>query len=213
MLLTIDPPARRPLPLRAISVAAGEVGSIEVKQGQLLKISVAGDGAVASLYGFAARDPEVFLSVHHTRVFSNSYVLSLGMRLVTNRRRPIMVLGQDSVGMHDLLLPASSTAYLAARGYAGQMGTADAVSEEMSRLDIRAPKLPDPVNLFLHTRVHQDGTIEALSNRTRAGDHVIFRVLIDATFVVSACCSGIEGNDRPAALRVSAAEDLSDLEG
>src|SRR5882672_10396715 len=177
MLLTIDPPARAPLPPRTISVAAGEACSIDARQGQLLKISAAGDGAVASLYGFAARDPEIFLSVHHTRVFSNSYVLTLGMRLVTNRRRPMMVLGKDSVGMHDLLLPASSSAYLTARGYAGQTGTAEAVRMEMSRLEIRAPKLPDPVNLFLHTRVHQDGIIETLANRTRAGDHVILRVL------------------------------------
>ena len=115
--------------------------------------------------------------------------------------------------MHDLLLPASSSAYLTARGYTGQTGTAEAVGSELSRLGIQAPKLPDPVNLFLHTRVHQDGTIEALANRTRAGDHVIFRVLIDATFVVSACCTGIEGNDNPVPLRLSSAESLSDLEG
>ena len=114
--------------------------------------------------------------------------------------------------MHDLLLAASSSAYLSARGHSGKIGTADAVRMELGRLGIKAPKVPDPVNLFLHTRLHQDGRIEALPNRTRAGDHVIFRVLIDTTFIVSACCTGVEGNDEPAPLWLGVAEDLAGLE-
>jgi uncharacterized protein YcgI (DUF1989 family) len=80
-------------------------------------------------------------------VFS-TYLLSLGMRLVTNRRRPMMVLGKDTVGMHDLLLPASTTAYLNARGYRARR------DRRCRRRGLQAKsglQLPDPINLFLHT--------------------------------------------------------------
>ncbi|APW39611.1 hypothetical protein RD110_22365 [Rhodoferax koreense] len=211
MLLTIDPPSRAPTARRDIQVMPGQAGSIVVLQGQLLKITALGAGAVASVFGFVHGEPSTFLSVHHTRVFSNAYVLGAGMRLVTNRRRALMVLGKDTVGTHDLLMPASTSGYLQEIGLGPETGCVEAVQAELQRLGIMPPRLPDPVNLFMHVRLHQDGRLEPLPNRVVAGDHVVCRVLRDTTFVVAACCTGIAGNDRPAPLMLSAAEDLSEL--
>lgn len=193
-----------------VTVAAGEAGSIRVLRGQLLRITALGEGAVASLFGFSLADPAVWLSVHHTRVFSNSYLLGSGMRLVNNRRRPMMVLGKDSVKRHDLLLPASTRAWLAERGYQGE-GCVEAVSRELARLGMSVPKLPDPINLFMHVCLTRDGDILPETNHTQAGDSLTCRVVMDTQFIVSACCTGIEGNDKPAPLRLSAAENLSDF--
>ncbi|MGK3143504.1 urea carboxylase-associated family protein [Pantoea sp. C2G6] len=193
-----------------LTVAAGGVGAIRALRGQLLRISALEPGAVASLFGFSLADPAVWLSVHHTRVFSNSYLLGSGMRLVSNRRRPMMVLGKDSVKRHDLLLPASTRAFLASRGYQGE-GCVEAVRHELSRLGLSVPKLPDPVNLFMHVRLTRAGEILPEPNLTRAGDAITCRVTQDTQFIVSACNTGIEGNDRPAALRLAVAENLSDF--
>ncbi|MFD3248267.1 urea carboxylase-associated family protein [Rahnella aquatilis] len=191
-----------------VAIKAGETGSIRVLRGQLLRITAAGEGAVASLFGFSLSDPAVWLSVHHTRVFSNSYLLGSGMRLVNNRRRPVMVLGKDSVKRHDLLLPASTSAWLAERGYQGE-GCIESVKNELARLDMNVPKLPDPINLFMHVRLTREGDILPETNRTRPGDSITCRVVADTLFIVSACCTGIEGNDKPAPLKLSVAENLS----
>lgn len=193
-----------------VQVAAGSIGSIRVLRGQLLRITAQGDGAVASLFGFSLADPAVWLSVHHTRVFSNSYLLGSGMRLVNNRRRPMMVLGKDSVKRHDLLLPASTTAFLRERGYQGE-GCLDALRGELARLDMVVPKLPDPINLFMHVKLTREGDILPESNLTKAGDSITCRVVMDTQFIVSACNTGIEGNDRPAPLLLSVAENLHDF--
>lgn len=193
-----------------VQVAAGSIGSIRVLRGQLLRITAQGDGAVASLFGFSLADPAVWLSVHHTRVFSNSYLLGSGMRLVNNRRRPMMVLGKDSVKRHDLLLPASTTAFLAERGYPGE-GCLDALRGELARLGMVVPKLPDPINLFMHVKLTREGEILPETNLTQAGDSITCRVVMDTQFIVSACNTGIEGNDRPAPLLVSVAENLHDF--
>ncbi|WP_437887315.1 urea carboxylase-associated family protein [Phytobacter sp. V91] len=194
----------------SVDVAAGSVGSIRVMRGQLLRISALGDGAVASLFGFSQQDPAVWLSVHHTRVFSNSYLLGSGMRMVNNRRRPMMVLGKDSVKRHDLLLPASTRAFLAEQGYDGE-GCIEAVSAELARLGMSVPKLPDPINLFMHVALMRDGSIVPEPNLTRAGDSITCRVVMDTQFIVSACNTGIAGNDNPAPLRLSVAENLTDF--
>ncbi|MBD9643382.1 urea carboxylase-associated family protein [Pantoea sp. PNT02] len=193
-----------------VQVAAGSIGSISVLRGQLLRITAQGDGAVASLFGFSLADPAVWLSVHHTRVFSNSYLLGSGMRLVNNRRRPMMVLGKDSVKRHDLLLPASTTAFLAERGYPGE-GCLDALRGELARLGMVVPKLPDPINLFMHVKLTREGEILPETNLTQAGDSITCRVVMDMQFIVSACNTGIEGNDRPAPLLLSVAENLHDF--
>ncbi|WP_336768848.1 urea carboxylase-associated family protein [Pantoea endophytica] len=193
-----------------VQVAAGSIGSIRVLRGQLLRITAQGNGAVASLFGFSLADPAVWLSVHHTRVFSNSYLLGSGMRLVNNRRRPMMVLGKDSVKRHDLLLPASTTAFLAERGYPGE-GCLDALRGELARLGMVVPKLPDPINLFMHVKLTREGEILPETNLTQAGDSITCRVVMDTQFIVSACNTGIEGNDRPAPLLLSVAENLHDF--
>lgn len=198
---------RRAAPL---TVAANSVGSIRVQRGQLLRITALEPGAVASLFGFSLADPAVWLSVHHTRVFSNSYLLGSGMRLVNNRRRPVMVLGKDSVKRHDLLLPASTSGFLAARGYGGE-GCVEAVRGELARLGMTVPKLPDPINLFMHVQLTRAGEILPETNLTRAGDSITCRVVADTQFIVSTCCTGIEGNDKPAPLRLAVAENLSDF--
>lgn len=194
----------------SVTVEPGSVGSIKVLRGQLLRITALGDGAVASLFGFSMADPAVWLSVHHTRVFSNSYLLGSGMRLVNNRRRPMMVLGKDSVKRHDLLLPASTSAFLAERGYQGE-GCLEAVSGELARLGMVVPKLPDPINLFMHVKLTRAGDIFPEPNLTKAGDSITCRVVMDTQFIVSSCNTGIEGNDRPAPLLLSVAENLHDF--
>src|ERR1700704_718310 len=159
MLLMIDKIDRSPQPLRRVSIPRGTAGSIEVLQGQLLKITAVDAGAVAALFGFVKDDPTVFLSVHHTRVFSNSYLLGPGMRLVSNRRRPLMVLGKDSVGSHDLLMPASTTADLRVHGIDDGQGCVEAVRGQLALRGISPPRLPDPVNLFMNVRLHRDGRL------------------------------------------------------
>lgn len=202
---------RAPLPTQSVQVAPGSAGSVLVKRGQLLRITALENGVVASLFGFSETEPSVHLSVHHTRVFSNSYVLGAGMRLVNNRRRPVMVLGKDSVGKHDLLMPASTSAFLAANGYPGQTGCVEALHAELQRLGRQQPKLPDPINLFMHVQLDQQGHLTPLPNTVMAGDSVTCRVVLDTLFVVSTCCTGIAGNATPGAVELSVAEDLSDF--
>jgi uncharacterized protein YcgI (DUF1989 family) len=204
---------RQPLPYASVKVQAGSAGSIVVKRGQLLRITALQGGVVASLFGFSEQDPLVHLSVHHTRVFSNSYVLGAGMRMVNNRRRPVMVLGKDSVGKHDLLIPASTSAFLESRGYAGQTGCVESVKAELARLGRTQPKVPDPINLFMHMQLDQQGTLTAMPNTVKAGDSITCRVVLDMVFVVSTCCTGIAGNDSPGAVQLSVAEDLAGFAG
>lgn len=192
-----DPPGEAEL-----EVPADGARAFPVARGQLLTITDVTGNRPAALYAFTKADPRVFLSPHHTRVFSNSFVLCLGMRLVTNRRHPILVLGKDTSQHHDLMMPASTTAYLESQGIRGRRGVVESVDRALRDAGLAPPRVPDPVNLFAHVSVEPDGRLVPRPHGSKAGDHVTFRVVIDSTCVVSTCLLGLWSPEASGPVRI-----------
>ena len=203
MLLMKDPAVQAPAPEGNWRLAHGEAAALSVACGQLLTVTDVEGGRSAQLFAFTRDDLREFLSPHHTRVFSNSYVLTLGMRLVSNRRRPIMVLGKDNVRTHDLLMPAATAASLAAAGLTGP-GCQELIAATIAAQGLRPVKIPDPVNLFLNVPVRQDGRLQPTPSVSPPGGSVTFRVVRDCHVFVTACASdlGIDPGRGPVAIRV-----------
>ena len=207
MPLLMKAPETGPLPAETeIVVGADGAGAVVARRGQLLTVTDVEGRQPAALFAITLADPRVFLSPHHTRVFSNSFMLRLGMRLVTNHRRPILVLGKDTVDSNDLLFPAVDGDYLARHGHPGRAGAVENAVRAFAGAGVEPPKLPDPVNLFLNVGLGEDGSLVPGPLRSRAGDHVTFRVVIDATFVVATTAKDVghwdEGPSTPLNVRV-----------
>lgn len=208
-MLLMKTPDTRPLPPETERlVSHGSVGAVDVVQGQLLTVTDVEGGRGAQLYAYTKADLGEFLSPHHTRVFSNSYLLNLGMRLVTNRRRPIMVLGKDSVRAHDLLLPASTSESLRAAGVDGETGGREAVRAAIAERGLAPIKVPDPVNLFLNVGIDMDGSIKPRQPQHKAGGYVTLRVLIDCTVFVGASAGDLDAVQARGPIAVSVRNQL-----
>ena len=184
-LLMIEPEPTPLPPAQDILVPGGSVKAIPVAKGQLLAITDIEGGQPAGLFAVAADDMGHVLSPHHTRVFSNSFVLKLGMRLVTNRRRPAMVLGVSRPHLaHDLLMPLTEASVN------GEVGGADRVRAKVSdafRQAGAAPrKIADPINLFLDVAVELDGGLMPRGASSQPGDSVVFRAVMDMIVAVAA---------------------------
>jgi uncharacterized protein len=171
-----------------------------VRRGQMLAIEAPDGGQVASLFAWTMADPAEWLSPHHTRVFGGTFLLRMGTRLVTNRRRPIFVVGRDSMRRHDLLLPASEE-------------TVAAVRAGLDAAGVPVPRIPDPVNLFMDARLGEDGRIDVHPSPARPGERWTVRVLIDANVAVTATRTGIAeaSADPPRRLRVIVRNEVADL--
>ncbi len=185
-------------------IAHGRAVLVHVTAGQLLTVMDSEGDRAAQLFAFTDAEPSEFLSPHHTRVFSNSYRLTLGMRLVTNRRRPIMVLGRDGGSLHDLLMPGSTRESLSAAGLCEEAGSVELLDDVLRHHDLEVPKRPDPVNLFLDVAVEQSGALVPRSAPSRAGRAVTCRVLIDAQIIVAAAANdlGVAGGRGPLSVRI-----------
>ena len=205
-LLMKEPDGGALPPETVLVVDADRAGAVVARRGQLLTVTDVEGRQPAALFAVTLADPREFLSPHHTRVFSNSFMLRLGMRLVTNRRRPMLVLGKDTVDSNDLLLPAVDGDYLARHGHPGRNGAVENAARAFADAGVVPPKLPDPVNLFLNVGLNADGSLVPGPLRSRAGDCVTFRVVIDATFVVASTAKDVghwdEGPSTPLDVRV-----------
>ena len=153
-LLMIDPAPRRFRPKATSWWPAAAAAGIRVAAGQLLAIRDIEGGQPAALFALTAASPSLFLSPHHTRVFSNSFMLRLGMRLVTNKRRPVMVLGVSRRAPPPRPADAAHRSLGRTARPAAPTGCATrSVAAYRSARRQPAPKIADPVNLFLDVAV------------------------------------------------------------
>ncbi len=199
-LLMIDPEPGALPPGADVLVGGDEAAVVAVARGQLLSIENRDGGQVAALFAWNRTDPEEWLSPHHTRVFGGTFHLRMGTRMVTNRRRPMFVVGRDSLRRHDLLLPAAAA-------------SVKAVRQALSTTAIQVSRIPDPVNLFLDAVLSSDGSIAVRPSPARRGERWTARVLIDGLVVVAAGRTGIPeaSADPPTAIRVRVTNRVEDL--
>jgi hypothetical protein len=92
---------------RAVRLCAGDRATVvDVSRGQ-----------VGDVFAFNANDPSEFLSASHTRGATSSLFPAIGQAFVTNRRRAILELVDDtSQGAHDMLIAACEPARYADLG-------------------------------------------------------------------------------------------------
>lgn len=201
MPLLMTEPEQGPAPPEAtIDVPAGSAAIAAVRRGQMLAIEAPEGGQVAAVFAWTTADRAEWLSPHHTRVFGGTFRMRMGTRLVTNRRRPIFVVGRDSSRTHDLLLPASVEAV-------------DAVSAALGEVGLEVPRIPDPVNLFLESQLGEDGRIDVRPCGARPGERWTVRVLIDCDVAVAAARTGIReaSADPPRGLRLIVRNEMARL--
>jgi uncharacterized protein YcgI (DUF1989 family) len=170
-----------PAPETQFQLDIGEAHDFSVKVGQFVGIKVVSEPVVASLYAFAKGDPTEWLSVCNTRILLGTLHLRTGHRLFSNRRRTLLVWVHDSGRGHDLLLPPC--VLLGA--------TAHTRSPALERLDDTLTRIggdptykPDPLNLFLDTRIDAAGRIVVHS--PEAGAHAALRATTDLGCVILA---------------------------
>lgn len=91
----------------------------------------------------------------------------------------------DNVGEHDLLHPCCRPEmydffYHNGAGHPNCLDNINAALEEQRTIIT-------PVNLFMHTLVHADGSISVEKPVSKAGDCIVLKALMDITLGIAAC--------------------------
>lgn len=168
---------------------AREGVAFRVPQGHAVEIVNTHGTQVVDFWALNAADLGECLSVAHSRNAWYRLRPRVGDAAVTNLRRPIVTLVEDtSPGVHDTLLPACD-----GRRY-GQLGASEEhascaanFAAALGRLGLSAPEPPGPLNLFMNVPLAADGTLAVAPPLSRPGDRVVLRAEMDSIVVLSAC--------------------------
>ncbi len=144
---------------------------------------------VADCWAVSAADPLEHMAMDQTRSVNSTIRPFRGMRFVSNRRRPMLALEEDtSPGLHDTLLCACNEAIYRELGCdPGHRSCEANLHEALASLGIRLPFTPAPFNVFMNVPLSADGAIERVPPASRPGDHVRLRALMDVVVAFSAC--------------------------
>jgi len=90
-----------------IEIPARRGKAVRLSKGQRIKVINTKGQQVVDTWAFNAEDLHEFMSMEHSRVAIDRIIPGVGDALVTNRRRPILTLVEDtSGGIHDTLFAA-----------------------------------------------------------------------------------------------------------
>src|SRR5262249_19190172 len=130
-----------------------------------------------------------FMSMEHSRVALGHIIPGKGDTLVTNQRRPILTLIEDtSGGIHDTLFAACDRRRYELLGYAGHHDNCtDNLTAALAEFDLTPPEIPAPLNLFMNIPVIDGNRVEVRPPVSTPGSWVEFRAEIDCILAFSAC--------------------------
>lgn len=172
-----------------VTIPARGGKAARVKEGTAIRIINTHGKQVVDTWAFCDGDMDEYLAMDATRAYNRRLSPMVGDTLVTNRRRPILTLAEDtSPGRHDTLMAACDRwryTLLGVEGY--HENCADNLSDALLELGLQETHTPSPLNVFMNIPWQVDGSLDWGEPLSRPGDYVLLRAEMDCIVAMSAC--------------------------
>jgi uncharacterized protein YcgI (DUF1989 family) len=175
-MIAIAIPARRG---KAAFVAAGQTVTVINTHGE----------QVVDTWAFNRHDMQEFMSMEHSRATHHHLSPHVGDTLLTNRRRPILTLTEDTAGgVHDTLIAACDRYRYEELGCTEYHDNCtDNLAEGLADLGLTPPETPSPLNLFMNIPWTPAGDLSFEAPVSTPGSYVRLRAEMDLVIAFSAC--------------------------
>ena len=172
-----------------IEIPARQGKAVRLLKGQCVKIINTKGQQVVDTWAFNADNLRELMSMEHSRVVIGHIIPAVGDALVTNRRRPILTLVEDtSGGIHDTLFAACDRWRYEVLGCTEYHDNCtDNLAAGMAGLGLTPPETPAPLNLFMNIPVTDGNRVEVRPPVSTPGSYVTLRAEMDCIVAFSAC--------------------------
>jgi uncharacterized protein YcgI (DUF1989 family) len=174
---------------RLHTIPARRGKAARLKAGQAIRIVNTHGTQVVDFWAFVAGHMTEYLGMEHCRATWRRLYPVEGDQMITNRRRPILTLEQDtSPGRHDTVMaPCDNERY----GLLGCTEYHDNCRDNMHaallELGLMVPYTPPSLNVFMNIPWSEDGSLSFEPALSKPGDAVTFRAHLDCVCAMSAC--------------------------
>ena len=177
------------VPGKRYIIPARQGRAVRLKKNQVLTIYNPKGNQVCDFFAIIENSPSEFLSMEHCRTAIGRVYVRAGDVLVTNRRRPLIEIIEDSSpGIHDILIACCDLPRYQ------QLGAPDyhdncADNFRMGLFAIGAPitHVPSPFNIWMNVPVAASGDYSWEPPVSKAGDFIRLKAHEDCIAVMSAC--------------------------
>ena len=158
---------------------------IEANAGQTLTVIDTDGGQVVDFFAERRGDHGEFVSPGVTIDCNGSLRLSVEDVIYSNRYTPMFRVISDDVGEHDLIHPCCRPEMYEFFYHNGE-GHSNCFDNINGALGTSHPVIR-PINLFMYTRIMENGKVEVCPPLSKAGDKIVLEVLSDVTLGIAAC--------------------------
>jgi len=172
-----------------LTIPARRGAAARVTAGQRVKVTNTHGTQVVDTWAFNANDVTEWMSMEASRVWFMKLRAAVGDSFLTNQRRPILTLVEDtSGGAHDTLMAACDVPRYRLLGVEGHHDNCrDNLHAGLAGLGITVPATPSPLNLFMNIPWTADGTLAWGEPVSAPGSYAVFRTEMDLVVAFSAC--------------------------
>jgi uncharacterized protein YcgI (DUF1989 family) len=181
--------ARIERPMSLVTIPARGGKAARVRTGQHIRIVNTHGTQVVDAWAFSAQDPTEWMAMEASRAWFMKLAAAVGDSFVTNRRRPILTLVEDTSGCaHDTLMaPCDAQRY----GLLGVIGYHDNCRDNLqaglAELGVSIPATPPSLNVFMNIPWTADGRLSWGEPVSTPGSYALFRAELDLIVAFSAC--------------------------
>ena len=195
----------------SLTIPARKGKAAFVRRGQRVKVINAHGQQVVDTWAFRRGDLTEFMSMEHSRTALTRTMPRVGGSMVTNRRKPILTLVEDTTpGIHDTLLAACDRYRYEQLGCTTYHDNCtDNLAAALSELGLASPETPSPWNLFMNIPAESDGSLSFAPPVCKPGDYVVLLAEMDCVVVFSTCpqdmvpINGVAMNPKEAHFEIS----------
>jgi uncharacterized protein YcgI (DUF1989 family) len=151
--------------------------------GQTIKVINTHGEQVVDTWAFNSADLREFMSMEHSRAGMRRLIPKVGDSLLTNQRRAILTVLEDtSGGIHDTLVAACDI-----YRYHYHDNCTDNLAQGMRDIGLTAPETPSPLNLFMNIPWTEVGGLSFDPPVSTPGSYIVLRAELDLVVAFSAC--------------------------
>ena len=172
-----------------LTIPARRGKAARVRRGQVVRVINVHGEQVVDTWAFNPADLGEFMSMEHSRAHILRIIPRVGDTMLTNQRRPILTLVEDTAGgVHDTVIAACDRYRYELLGCTGYHDNCtDNLHAAMREIGLEAPETPSPLNLFMNIPVRADGALSFEAPVSTPGSHVALRAEMDLVIAFSAC--------------------------
>ncbi len=177
------------MPDSLIAIPARRGKAAFVARGQSVSVINTHGEQVVDTWAFSRAGLTEFMSMEHSRAGMQRLIPAVGDALLTNHRRPILTLLEDtSGGIHDTLMAACDIYRYQGLGCADYHDNCtDNLAQGLRDIGLVPPETPTPLNLFMNIPWTAAGGLSFDPPVSTPGSYVMLRAEMDLVIAFSAC--------------------------